>query len=179
MVYVFLAPGFEEVEALTITDILRRGGVEVQLASISAEQQVAGAHGIRVQADLCFDQVDFQAASMLVLPGGMPGTTNLQASSSLCQELMTAAQEGKWVGAICAAPMVLGHLGLLEGKDATIYPGMEEELRGARPSKERVVIHDNIITSQAPGTAMEFALTLLQLLKGQEVKEDVEKGLIL
>lgn len=170
MVYVFLAEGFEEIEAITPVDVLRRIGIEAQLVStIPGERTVVGAHGIKLTADICFEDADFDKCEMLVLPGGLPGATNLGAHEGLCtklKEFAAVGEEGdKYVAAICAAPMVLGELGILEGKMATIYPGMEESLKGAVPMKNRVVVDGNIITSKGPGTAMEFAVELAGVLK--------------
>ena len=122
MIYVHLATGFEEIEALTVTDILRRAGADVNTVSVTGEKTVEGAHGISVMADILFEEADYKNCEMLVLPGGMPGTLNLGKHQGLCRELGAAEEGGKWVCAICAAPMVLGNLGILEGKRATIYP---------------------------------------------------------
>lgn len=177
MVYVHLATGFEEVEASSITDILRRGGVEVRTVSVMPEQSVTGAHQMSFLADLMFEEADYDHCDMIVLPGGMPGTTNLQAHQKLCQNITRFAEQGKWIGAICAAPMILGSLGLLQGKKATIYPGMESFLTGAVPSREPVVQDGTIITSQAPGTAMLFGLELIRVLKGEKAMEEVRSEL--
>ena len=171
MVYVFLAEGFEEIEALTPVDVLRRAGIEAALVSISEDgsKVVTGTHGIKVTADLTFDEACFDSCEMLVLPGGLPGAENLGKHKGLCEKLKEFAEAGeeggKYVAAICAAPMVLGRLGILEGKMSTIYPGMEEELKGGIPMKNRVVVDGNIITSKGPGTAMEFSVELAGILK--------------
>ncbi|MBQ2748124.1 MAG: DJ-1/PfpI family protein [Firmicutes bacterium] len=170
MVYVFLAEGFEEMEAITPVDVLRRVDIPAYLVStIPGEKTVTGAHGIKITADLCFEEADFDACNMIILPGGLPGATNLGAHEELCGKIKAFAaageEGGKYVAAICAAPMVLGALGVLEGKMATIYPGMEEELKGAIPMKNRVVVDGNIITSKGPGTAMEFAVEIAGVLK--------------
>ncbi len=170
MVYVFLAEGFEEIEAITPVDVLRRAGIEALLVStVSGERTVTGAHGIKLTADICFEDANFDECNMIVLPGGLPGATNLGAHSGLCEKIKEFADAGeaggKYVAAICAAPMVLGRLGVLEGRMATIYPGMEDELGGAVHMKNRVVVDENIITSKGPGTAMEFAVELAGVLK--------------
>ena len=170
MVYVFLAEGFEEIEAIAPVDVLRRVGIDAKHVSVvKGEKVVTGAHGIKVTADLTFEEADFDNCRMLVLPGGLPGATNLLAHEGLCEkvkEFAAAGEEGaKYVAAICAAPLVFGALGILEGKMATIYPGMEEELKGAIPMKNRVVVDGNIITSKGPGTALEFAVELAGILK--------------
>lgn len=179
MVYIYLAEGFEEVEALTAADVLRRAGVDAKLVSISESLKVTGAHGICVETDLLMKQCNYENCRMLVLPGGMPGTLNLGASEQLCRKLQEfAASPDKKVAAICAAPMVLGKLGILQGKKATIYPGMEEHLTGAENSSEKVVISGNVITSKGPGTAMDFALTLAGVLCGEKTAENLKSDMI-
>lgn len=213
MVYVFLAEGFEEVEALTVVDVLRRAGAEVQSVLVpicgesascggtgadkrggfgnaadgSAEgdcaaKAVCGAHGICVNADIMFDEADFDACEMIVLPGGMPGTLNLAKHKGLAEQVRIFAEsgdKGKYLAAICAAPMIPGELGLLKGKMATIYPGMEEHLKEALLMKNRVVVDGNIITSKGPGTAMEFAVELAAILKGKETAEKLMEDLLM
>lgn len=178
MIYVHLATGFEEIEAITITDVLRRSGAEVKTVSVADEKLVTGAHGITVEADLLFAEADYSACEMLVLPGGMPGTVNLGKHSGLTHELKAAAKACKWVCAICAAPMVLGGLGLLEGKKATIYPGMEGHLRGAEAVNAAVVQDGKIITSMGPGTAMEFAFALVEAVYGEEKADELRGDMI-
>ncbi|MCI2062840.1 MAG: DJ-1/PfpI family protein [Eubacteriaceae bacterium] len=178
MVYVHLAEGFEEVEAVTIVDVLRRGGVETETVSTGGKC-VAGAHGITVTADTTIDEADYDSCEMIVFPGGMPGTTNLQKDKRVTDIITAFAKDKtKWTAAICAAPMIFGGLGILEGKAATIYPGMEGELKGAVPSSDKVVIDGNIVTSQAPGTSMQFGLALVELLKGKDTAEEVREGLV-
>ena len=165
-VYVFLATGFEEIEALTPVDILRRGGVDVNLVSITGNEIVTGARGINVKADVLFEDLDKDAADMLVLPGGMPGTTNLMAYEPLMELVKTYNSKGKYVTAICAAPTIFGKIGLLSGKKATCYPGMEGDLTGADVKYESVVVDGNIVTSRGMGTALDFALKLLEINTG-------------
>lgn len=201
MVYVFLAEGFEEVEALTAVDVLRRAGVEVKSVLVPAGdcsacgngaagggRVVIGAHGISVNADICFDEADFDACEMIVLPGGMPGTLNLAKHAGLAEQVRRFAESGagasggvgmKYLAAICAAPMIPGEMGLLDGKMATIYPGMEEHLKGALLMKNRVVVDGNIVTSKGPGTAMEFAVELAAILKGKETAESLMEDLLM
>lgn len=179
MVYVHLAYGFEELEALTVVDLLRRVEVPVQLVSVTGEKMVEGAHGIGVEADVLFEDADYGACEMIVLPGGLPGTFGLRDHEGLCGKITEFAEAGKKVSAICAAPLVLGKLGVLEGRKATIYPGMEEHLAGAQPAPGRVVKDENIITSQGPGTAMDFALAIVEEFCGTQVAEDLRKDLIL
>ena len=179
MIYVHLAEGFEEIEALTVVDILRRAQIDVQTVAVGDDKMVTGAHSITVQADILQEEADYSAAEMLVLPGGMPGTTNLMENDVLGRELQNYVQIGRWVAAICAAPMVLGHLGVLEGRQATIYPGMEAHLIGATPVHEQKVVRDGrIITSKAPGTAMDFALDLVEAMKGKTAADEVRGDLV-
>ncbi len=177
-VLIHLAEGFEEVEAVTVTDLLRRAGVDVMMVSVTGKRLVKGAHGIGVEADLLYEEADYESAAMLVLPGGMPGTLHLQEHEGLAGKLSEFAGQGKWVAAICAAPMVLGELGLLAGKRATIYPGMEEHLKGAEHCEDAVVSDGNLITSKGPGTAMEFGLRLIEKLRSREASEAVRRGLL-
>jgi 4-methyl-5(b-hydroxyethyl)-thiazole monophosphate biosynthesis len=165
---VFLANGFEEIEALTVVDLLRRVKIEVNTISITGEQYVTGAHQIIVKADELFELVDFNKVDMLVLPGGMPGTKNLDAHKGLEQLLTKFQVEGKKISAICAAPSVLGAKGLLEGKAATCYPGFEGALKGAFIKSEDVVVDGNIVTSKGMGTAIDFSLELISALVDQE-----------
>ena len=178
MVYVFLAHGFEEVEAVTVTDVLRRAGIQVKTVSLMEEKLVYGSRGIAVEADIMFREGDYNKCEMLVLPGGMPGTENLCNHRDLVAELKQFYLKGKPVAAICAAPMVLGRCGILEGHDATIYPGMEEELIGAIKKKDDVVVSGNVITSKGPATAMKFALTIINYIKGNEKAEEIAEELL-
>ncbi len=172
-VYLFLANGFEEIEALTPVDLLRRAGIEIQTVSITAEQRVTGSHGITVEADLTLEEADFDQAQVLVLPGGLPGTTNLGGCPVLTEELKRfAADKTRKVAAICAAPSVLGELGILKGKRAICFPGWEEKLEGAQvQAGAKAVIDGNVITSRGMGTAVEFSLALVQELKDRETAE--------
>lgn len=179
MVAVFLADGFEEIEALTVCDLLRRKSIDVELVSITDKNTVLGAHSICVNCDSTLDEFDFANADMLVLPGGMPGTNNLQNCKKLTEEILKANEANKWIAAICAAPKVLGSLGLLEGKKCTIYPGMEGYLTGGFAKTKSVVIDGNIITSRGPGKAMDFALAIVEILLGSKEKDKLEKDLVL
>ena len=175
-VYVFLAPGFEEIEAGTPVDILRRAGISVSMVSIDDSEYVTGARGIAFKADAKFSEIDKNAADILVLPGGMPGTTNLYNSEPLMELVKEYNEAGKRIAAICAAPTIFGKLGILQGKKATCYPGMEDDLLGADVSYESVVTDGNITTSRGMGTAIDFALELLTLLaNSDEAKSMAEK----
>ena len=176
---VFLANGFEEIEALSIIDILRRGGVGVTTLSISNNYIAVGAHKVKVEADELFDDFIFDGIDMLVLPGGMPGASNLNEHQGVRRIVMDFAAEGKEIAAICAAPMVFGELGLLQGKNATCYPSFEPTLKGANVTSENVVVDGNITTGKGPGFAFDFALALVEKLMGEEVRKEVEAGMLL
>ena len=180
MLYIFLAEGFEEVEALTVVDLLRRAKCDITSVSVTGNKAVCGSHGITVMADALYEEVNFDNAKMLILPGGMPGTTNLQAHAGLCSLLKEKHAQGVMLAAICAAPMVFAQLGLLNGEKATIYPAMKDELENAIYSENMVVkSRNNIITSRGPGTAMYFALALIEELKGTEMMENIKEGVLL
>lgn len=177
-VYVFFAEGFEEVEALTTVDLLRRAGVEVVMTSIMGKAEVEGSNGIKIVTDKLFEEIDASDADMLILPGGQPGTTNLSQFKPLTDLLCAWNAEGKKMAAICAAPTVFGGLGLLDGKRATCYPGCEEGLGGAEAVTESVVIDGNITTSRGVGTAIAFALTLISILVDQDTADTLSKGIV-
>ena len=167
-VYIFLAEGFEEIEALMVVDVLRRAKIEITMVSITGSELVTGAHGITTIADILFEDTDYQDADMLVLPGGMPGTVNLTKHDGLSRLLKVFHDKGKDLAAICAAPRILGTKGFLNGKCATCYPGNEESLLGARYQDTDVVTDGNIVTSRGMGTAIDFSLSLVTKLKGEE-----------
>lgn len=177
-VYAFVADGSEEVELLAVVDVLLRGGQEVKLVSVSGKREVVSSHHIRLQADYEFSQVDVRDGDVLFLPGGMPGTRNLAAHEGLCRALSEACASGRRVAAICAAPSVLGGLGLLKGKRATCYPGYEKELTGAGFTRTGVVTDGNITTARGLGYALDLGIELLRLLAGearaQQVKEAIQ-----
>ena len=177
-VYVFLAEGFEEIEAVTTIDTLRRAKIDIKAVSMSENLEVTGSRDIILKADVLFDTKQLEDAEMLILPGGMPGTTNLEKDSRLAELLKKQANENKYIAAICAAPMVLGKLGLLSGKEATCYPGFESDLEGAKVSDDKVVVDGNFITSKGPGTALEFSLKLVEILKGKELSDELRKDMI-
>lgn len=163
-VYTFLANGFEEVEALCVIDLLKRASMDVVMVSVSGDLKVNGAHNIDIMADVLFEDASFEDVDVLFLPGGMPGTKNLDNHEGLKQKLVEFNNNGKLITAICAAPMVLGHLGILNGKDATCYPGFEQELIGANVLYDNVVVDGNVITSRGMGTAIDLGLKLIELL---------------
>lgn len=168
-----MADGFEEVEGLTVVDLLRRAGIECETVSVTGKRTVTSSHNITLYADRLFEDGSLADADMLVLPGGMPGTLNLLSHEGLKKLLCSCAADGRYIAAICAAPSVLGAHGLLAGKKATCYPGFEEKLTGAVCSANKVVRDGNIITSRGLGTAIDFALTLVSLLAGQETADQV------
>lgn len=167
MIYMFLANGFEEVEALCPLDLLRRAGCAVTTVGIGGEM-ILGAHGIAVQADIPDTLYRDAKPEMIILPGGMPGTRHLDESRTVEAALRAASANGAYLAAICAAPMVLGKRGYLQGKRAVCYPGFEEYLLGAIPSQEgvRVVTDGKTVTAAGMGVALEFGLALVRLLKG-------------
>lgn len=175
---VLLADGFEEIEALTVVDLLRRARIYVDTVSVSDEYMVDGAHGINVQTEDLFDEVDFTEFDMIVLPGGMPGTKNLQSHEGVRRAVKQFCEEGKYVGAICAAPSILGNMGLLKGKRAACYPTVEEQLQGAVLMTSPVVQDGNIITSRGMGTAMDFGLKLVEVLTDKLKADEVAESII-
>ena len=172
MVYLFLANGFEEIEALTPLDVLRRAGVQVTTVGVGGDS-ILGAHGIRVQADIPDTMYRDSAPDMIILPGGMPGSEHLDGSRVVDTALRAGAKNGAYLCAICAAPMVLGKRGYLEGKRAVCYPGFEEYLNGATVTDARVECDGKIITAKGMGAALEFGLALVEVLCGKETAEQI------
>ena len=175
---VFMADGCEEIEALTVVDLARRAGIEVAMISITGEKLIKGAHGINFQTDIPAEYMDFDLLAGIVLPGGMPGTLNLGANEYVQKTIAEFAAGGKLVAAICAAPSVLGEAGLLQGKKATSYPGFEEKLLGAEICTESVVRDGNIITSRGMGTAIDFALAIIEYLMDKETADKLGESII-
>lgn len=169
MNYLFLDNGFEEIEAITTIDLLRRAGIQLTTVSVTSNPMVLGAHNIAVQADDVFERIDFSDAEMLILPGGQ---TKLHEYQSLCELLVAHNQENKMIAAICAAPSVLGRLGILKGKKATCYPGFQEFL-GESYVDGLVVESQNIITAKGPGLSSDFAFCLIEKIAGNEVADQV------
>lgn len=172
--YAFLADGFETVEALGVVDIMRRGGVEVCTVSVSDRLEVVTSHNITVLADKLFDDCDFSDADVVFLPGGLPGTKNLEAHEGLCALIDKAFADGKYIAAICAAPSVLGHRGILKGKRATCFPGYEDELDGAIATGEGFCADGKIITGKGMGKTIDFALAILEALTGKDNAEKIK-----
>lgn len=179
-VYVFLADGFEDVEALIPVDVLRRGGVEVVTVSITDFPLVTSAHGVNIEADLLFEQAEFSDADLLMLPGGMPGASNLYAHAGVCKAVCEQAAAGRKVAAICAAPaVVLAPLGILSGKQATCYPGFEQAfLEGdARYTADLVTVDGNVTTAEGPAAAFPYAYELLAQLVDKKTSDQVAEGM--
>lgn len=179
--FIFLATGFEEIEAITPIDILRRAGVEVSTVSITNSKEVVGAHAVPFVADYLFSNLNFDDADLLILPGGLPGTTNLGEHAGLKNLLLAHSSKEKKIGAICAAPTVLAKNGLLKGKQAIAYPGCEEVLvaGGASIVDNAVVKSGSIVTAKGPGLSIPFALQLVSELKGEAVAKQIQKDLCL
>ena len=178
MVYVFLADGVEEIEALTVVDMCRRAGLDLKTVAIGRDKSVTGRSDITVEADIKLKDVEWDSAEMLVLPGGMPGTKNLEE----CEELMThvdkMSQNGRNIAAICAAPTIFGHRGILDGKLACCYPGLEAQLSGAKVRAEPVCVDGNVITSRGMGTAIGFSLAISTKLISAEKADEVAKSVV-
>lgn len=179
-VYVFLAEGFEEIEGLTVVDLLRRAGIESHMVSITDDKKVVGAHKIPVEADLLFSEVDVDHAAMLVLPGGAPGTNNLESHEELLNAILDFHKKGKKIAAICAAPSILANLGILDGIQATCHPNFEDRIKakGVKFSYDQVVISDNIITSRGLGTAIPFSLAIISELMDKETSDKIKKAIV-
>lgn len=165
-VYAFLADGLEEVECLAVVDVLRRSGVEVTLVSVTGDRKVTGSHGIELGTDALFEDVNPDVADVLFLPGGMPGTNNLKAHMGLRAAVECANKQGRRIAAICAAPSILGSMGLLKGRTATCYPGFEDQLTGVSYTSQGVVTDGNITTGRGLGFALDMGLELIRLLQG-------------
>lgn len=175
---IFFADGLEEIEGLTVVDLFRRANISIDIVSINGTYKIKGAHNIEIKADKLFEEDDFSDTKIFILPGGMPGTTNLGAFEPLCDLLAKANEAGKYIAAICAAPSVLGKLHLLEGKAATCYPGFENMLIGAHCKKEKVVADGNAVTSRGMGTAIEFAGKMIEILRDKETADALLKSII-
>lgn len=163
MIYVFFGQGFEEIEALTPVDLIRRAELDVTTVGIG-QKEITSAHGVTVRCDITDDEIKPEGLDMIVLPGGMPGTLALEQSQAVQTAIQYCMDNNKWIGAICAAPSILGHKGLLNSKTVTCFPGFEEQLIGANISKEPLCVDGNIITAKGPGMSMEFAIKLVEVL---------------
>lgn len=175
---IFMADGCEEIEGLTVVDVVRRAKMEIVTISITGKKEVTGSHNVTFFADALASEVNYDELDGIVLPGGMPGTLNLGANEIVNKVIKEFAAAGKLVCAICAAPSVLGMAGILEGKKATCHPGFEEKLIGATISEDEVVVDGNIITSRGMGTAIVFALSIVRYFKDDVAVEEIKKGLV-
>lgn len=176
-VVVPLAPGFEEIEAVTIADTLRRAGVEVTLAGLEPGP-VTGSHGITVQPDATLDTVRAEELDMAVLPGGMPGAANLRDHRGVQELLRAMAAAGRWCAAICAGPIALGAAGVCAGRSVTSFPGFADQIPAGSYLEDRVVVDGPVITSRGPGTALEFALVLVEKLEGSQAAADLQQRML-
>lgn len=177
-VYEFMANGAEEIEALTTVDVLRRAGVEVVMVSVTGGISFTGAHGIEIQCDTTIEQASFGDADMLLLPGGLPGATNLLEHQGVREALSRHAADGGRIGAICAAPMVLGDLGLLRGKRATCYPGFEKYMDDAEYTADVYTVDGNIITGCGPAATLPYAYAILEMLGLKDSADDQREGMM-
>ena len=177
-VYEFLANGTEEVEALTVIDVLRRAGVDAVMVSTTGSDTFSSSHNIEVKCDVKIEDCDFSDADMLLIPGGMPGSTNLLAHEGVLKAVAEHAAKGKKYGAICAAPMVLGHLGLLDGKKATCYPGFEDTMKGATPTGDVYTIDGNCITGCGPAATLPYSYAILEMLGMKAEADQLREGMM-
>lgn len=175
---VFFAEGFEEIEALTVVDLARREGLETWMVSVTGEKKVAGSHGITIEMDLGIEEIDFSKVDMIVLPGGMPGTLNLKKCQLLVDQILSFHKEKKYLAAICAAPTLFGELGILEGKEACCYPGMEAQLCTKLAGTKPWIQDGHILTSRGMGTAISFGLKIVEIFKGKETAVELGKAIV-
>lgn len=175
---VFFGTGFEEIEALTVVDILRRADVETKMVSVTGERSVTGSHAVTVEMDALVEEVDFDGLDVIVLPGGMPGTLNLEACEVLMAQVDAFMAQGKVVAAICAAPSILGHRGLLKGRKACSFPSFESHLEGAEVMREPAVIDGNLVTGRGMGAAAPFALAVLEKLQGRDAAREMAENIL-
>ena len=178
MVYVLLGTGFEEVEAITPVDLLRRAGIEVKTVGITGKT-VYGSHNIGIEADILPEEIDFDALDMIVLPGGLGGVASARASQAALDALKWAWDNGRFVAAICAGPTVLADLGITDGRNATCYPGCETQMPGTEYTPVQAQQDGKLITGQAPGASFAFGLKLLAALRGEQTAADVAEGMVI
>ena len=177
-VAVFFGTGFEEIEALTVVDILRRADIETDMVSVMGEKSVTGSHKIAVEMDKLLEEVNFDQVDVIVLPGGLAGTKNLEACEPLMEQVDRFVSSGKTVAAICAAPSILGHRGHLKGKKACSYPSFESHLEGAEVLHQPAVIDGNIVTGRGMGASVPFGLAILEKLKGKETARQMAEKIV-
>lgn len=176
--YIFVANGSEEIETLIPVDVLRRGGVEVKTVSITGSTDVEMSHGVTIKTDLTFENANLDDADLLMLPGGLPGSTNLNDHKGVREALTKQYNDGKLVAAICAAPMVFGSLGIVKGRRATCYPGFEKFLDGAEYTHELCTVDGNVVTGEGPAAALPFAYKLLEMLSTEQTAHEVADGMM-
>ncbi|MBQ6406881.1 MAG: DJ-1/PfpI family protein [Butyrivibrio sp.] len=175
---IFLADGFEEIEALTVVDLLRRANIEISTVSIMGRKNVTGSHNITVEADALLEETDFDSLDMLILPGGMPGTTNLADCKALTDKIKEFDEKNKMLCAICAAPTVFGKLGILKGKKACCFPGREDDLLGADVQTSSVTRDGHFITSRGMGTAIDFGLAIIEHYQGSDAATSMASKIV-
>ncbi len=175
---IFFAEGFEEIEALAVVDICRRCGLTIDMVSITSDRVVRGSHGIEVKTDKIFSEIDFGSYDMLILPGGGLGTKNLEAHEGLMAQIDAFYEAGKYIAAICAAPSIFGHRGILKGRKACCYPSFESHLEGAQVTAGPVEISDHVVTSRGMGTAIDFGLAIAGIFCGQEKAQETAKKIV-
>lgn len=175
---IFLADGYEEIEALAVVDVFRRAGIEMDMVSISDDLLTNGSHKIQVLADKLIKDINFDEYDMLVLPGGLKGMQNLEACTPLMQQIDTFYENNKYIAAICASPSIFGRRGILNGRQATAYPGFEEELKGATVVDAGAVRCGHVITGRSMGSAIEFGLLLIETLLGKDKAEEIAKQIV-
>lgn len=175
---VFFGTGYEEIEALTVVDLCRRAGIETEMVSITDKREVTSSHHICVKMDKIYEEVNFDELDMIVLPGGLPGTTNLEACEPLMEKLDEFKNSGKWIAAICAAPSIFGHRGYLKGKDACSYPSFESHLEGANVLQKPAVVCENMIMGRGMGAAVDFSLAIVANLIDQKTADNLAKAIV-
>lgn len=175
---VLLADGFEETEAITLIDLLRRAGYQVQTVSINNSLEVKGAHAITIIADLLLDNENFSDIDMLVLPGGVPGVPNLAKNEKVISTIKSLYSKNKYIAAICAAPYLLEIADVIKGKMVTLYPGWRDKITSAKLSDEKVVVFDKIITSQGVGTAIDMGLKIIEILSGKDASLKMKEAIV-
>lgn len=175
---VFFATGFEEIEALTVVDLLRRSQIDTVMVSVTGDKNVTSSHNVTVVTDALLEEIDFDEVSMIVLPGGMPGTTNLEACTVLMEQVEKFYAEGRYISAICAAPSILGHRGMLQGRNACAFPDFESHLEGACVTQNAVEVSEHVITSRGMGCAIDFGLAIVAKLLGESKANELAGKII-